>query len=1208
MTDEILWHFDADSEKNHIDSIVDCHVSPAADGMLGLPADTIRSSLERYLSYVHPEDLPSVREMLSQAIKSPGKETATKHRLRKADRSALRVRSRCYAMRQPDGRTIIYGCTTDIIDRISIKPEDAANERKMQLAEIIDLLPDATFAINPDGTVLVWNHAIEAMTGVPKEEIVGRGNYAYAVPFFGEARPILIDLVFQRRPEFEEKYISFTRKEHQLIGESFAPRINQGNGAYLWGIATPLYDSDGNIAGAIQSIRDLTERRASEDALQESEERFRAIFESSQDALITLSAPLWKISSANPSALKMFGIGDIADLKTFSPLDFSPETQPNGQKSADRFREVIETALQKGSNYFEWMHRRQSGEQFAATVQLTSMKLRGQILLQANVRDISEWKRAEAALQGSEKRLKRAEEIARFGHWEFSFDENDVRASEGTKRIYGLEGDGWSPIYVKKVPLPEYRALLDRSLSELVIDGKPYDVEFKIRRPSDGQVLDIHSLAEYDPAKRTVFGVIEDITQRKRSEEALRDSELKLRTIFETSSAGIIIIDPAGRIIKANQRMAELFACPMETMIGSAYPALVHPDERSEGADRMQALMEDRIDKLYMQRHYIRSDGSDFWGLVSGRRMEESDGQFIGLLGIIVDITDRRNAEEEIKRNLEELCRSKAQIQQSNSLLQAIMASPNNIVVFALDREYRYLAFNQNHRNSMSAIWGVDIEIGANMLDYIADAADRENAKCSFDRALAGEHLALTEMYGEKERTRRYHEDHYSPIRGDDGSIIGLTVFLFDITERKRMEEELQQINRNLEIAIMQSNKLAKQAKQADAAKSEFLANMSHEIRTPLNGIIAMTGLLQDMGLSAEQQEYAQIAHLSGEMLLSLINDILDFSKIEARKLELEMLDIDIRSVMAETANLLALAAENKGLKLRYQVDSRVPPLLHGDPGRLRQILVNLGSNAVKFTEKGEVAIHAALKSEDDSNATLCFSVSDTGIGIPADRQDILFSPFSQLDGSTTRKYGGTGLGLAISKQLVELMGGTIGVKSEVNLGSTFWFTAVFEKRATIPSSPEDKMKAEIKSPADRTDEPESSRKHKRRMRILVVEDNPVNQRVAQALLAKLELRSDVVANGHEAVKALQSTHYDLVLMDCQMPEMDGYEATRIIRRPESRALNPAIPIIAMTALAMQGDRDRCIQAGMNDFIAKPILRKDLTEMLERWLDRAEDY
>jgi PAS domain S-box-containing protein len=1058
MISEILWCFNAGSEKNEIDSIVDCHVSPAADRMLGLPEDTIRSSFQRYLSYVHPEDLSSVREMLSLAIKSPGKEKTTEHRLKKRDQTDLWVRSRCYARQQPDGRTAVQGCTTDIVSGTN-RSEAPTHELKLRLANIIDLIPDATFAINPDGTVLAWNRAIEAMTGVPKEEMVGRGNYAYAFPFFGENRPILIDFIFQRMPEFEEKYISFARKEHQLIGEAFAPRINQGNGAYLWGIATALYDSDGNVMGAIQSIRDLSERKAFEDALQESEERFRAIFESSQDALITLSPPLWKISSANPAALKMFRIADIEDIKTFSPLDFSPEMQPNGQKSADRFQEVIEIALHKGSNCFEWAHLRLNGGQFVATVQLTRMQLHKTILIQANVRDISEWKWAEEALRGSEKRLRRAEEIARFGHWELSLDEKKFRASEGAKRIYGLDGNEWPQTDVIKIPLPRCRPLLDRKLAELVVEGKPYDVEFKIKRPSDGQTLDIHSLAEYDPAKRTIFGVIEDITQRKMAEKALRESELKLRTIFETSSAGIMIIDLGGRIIKANQRMAELFACPVQTIIGSLYPSLVHPDERSKGEDRMQALMEDRIDTLYMQRHYIRSDGSDFWGLVSGRRMEESNGQFIGLLGIIVDITDR-----------------------------------------------------------------------------------------------------------------------------------------------KRMDEELQQTNRNLEIAIRQSNKLAKQARQADAAKSDFLANMSHEIRTPLNGIIAMTALLQDMGLSAEQQEYAQIAHISGQMLLSLINDILDFSKIEARKLELENLDCDIRSVMAETANLLALAAKNKGLKLRCQVDAQVPILLHGDPGRLRQILVNLGNNAVKFTEKGEIVIRAALKSEDDNSATICFSVKDTGIGIPADRQDILFSPFSQLNGSTMRKYGGTGLGLAISKQLAELMGGTIGVKSEVDQGSTFWFTAVFEKRTEIASSPEDNADARIESPAERIDATESSSRHKRRKRILVVEDNPVNQKVAQVLLAKLEMRSDVVANGLEAVKALQTTPYDLVLMDCQMPEMDGCEATRIIRQPKSRVLNPEIPIIAMTALAMQGDKDRCIQAGMNDFIAKPILRKELTKMLDRWM------
>jgi PAS domain S-box-containing protein len=635
---------------------------------------------------------------------------------------------------------------------------------------------------------------------------------------------------------------------------------------------------------------------------------------------------------------------------------------------------MMDVALQKGTHYFEWMHCRQSGGQFPTTVQLTSMRLREQILMQANVRDISEWKWAEAALLGSEKRLKRAEEIARFGHWEFSFDDNKVRTSDGAKRIYGLEGDEWSPIDIKKIPLPEYRALLDRSLSDLVNDGKPYDVEFKIKRPSDGQILDIHSLAKYDPAKRTVFGVIEDITQRKRSEEALRESELLLRTIFETSSAGILIIDPYGRIIKANQRMAELFACPMETIIGSAYPSLVYPDERSEGADRMQALMEERIDKLYMQRHYIRSDGSDFWGLVSGRRMEDSNGQSIGLLGTIVDITDRRNAEQALISSEQEKA--------------AILKGLRHVFVEYIDTSMRIIWINE----AVQASLGLPMQqIKGHFCYEILQGLKEPCPGCTAFKAA---------------RTGRFHEGEVatpdgrvwlsrsSIIKDSNGSVQGIVHVAMNITDRKRMEEELQQTNHNLEIAIMQSNKMAKLAKQADAAKSEFLANMSHEIRTPLNGIIAMTGLLQDMGLSAEQQEYAQIAHISGQMLLSLINDILDFSKIEARKLELEMLDFDIRSVMAETANLLALAAENKGLELRCQVDAKVPPLLHGDPGRLRQILVNLGGNAVKFTLKGEILIHATLKSEDDSIATICFSVRDTGIGIPADRQDILFSPF----------------------------------------------------------------------------------------------------------------------------------------------------------------------------------------------------------------------
>jgi CheY-like chemotaxis protein len=364
------------------------------------------------------------------------------------------------------------------------------------------------------------------------------------------------------------------------------------------------------------------------------------------------------------------------------------------------------------------------------------------------------------------------------------------------------------------------------------------------------------------------------------------------------------------------------------------------------------------------------------------------------------------------------------------------------------------------------------------------------------------------------------------------------------------------------------------------------------------------------MDLNAEQHEYAQIAHSSGETLLSLINNILDISKIEARKLELETLDFDLRSMLKDTEDFLAIGAHKKGLELVCQVDPSVPSLLRGDPGRLRQILVNLGGNAVKFTEKGEIVIRVRLEGDDKKNATIRFEVSDTGIGIPANRQDILFSPFTQVDGSTTRQYGGTGLGLAISKHLAELMGGSIGLESEVGKGSTFWFTAVFEKQPAGSGSADEKFaKIGGEGAIERSAaEPTIPENDKRKIRILVAEDNPVNQKVAQAMLRKMGLRADVVADGQEAVNALQTVPYDLVLMDCQMPEMDGFEATLCVRQEGSKALNPSIPIIAMTASTMQGDREKCIQAGMNDFIAKPVQIRELAEILARWLAIAMSY
>ncbi len=424
-----------------------------------------------------------------------------------------------------------------------------------------------------------------------------------------------------------------------------------------------------------------------------------------------------------------------------------------------------------------------------------------------------------------------------------------------------------------------------------------------------------------------------------------------------------------------------------------------------------------------------------------------------------------------------------------------------------------------------------------------------------------------------------------TPIFDDQKKFTGYRGVAIDITEKFQAEEQLAQ------------SKLAAEA--ANHAKSQFLARMSHEIRTPMNGVLGMTELLLYSDLGPEQRRFVETIHQSGKALLGIVNDILDFSKIEAGKLELQSIPFDLRKTVDETLQLLIIRATSKRLKIEYQVAQDVPERIEGDPARLRQILTNLLANAIKFTQQGNIRVQVTL---DEEPGTIHFEVSDTGIGIAPDAQAVIFDAFAQANGMTSQTYGGTGLGLAICRQLTHLMGGAIGVHSVPGRGSSFWFTVRFGQVFPAPATPKDReprvSNGATQQPVHLGLSAGSSQPH-----VLLAEDNAVNLEIALAMLKKLGCRVDTVVDGSAAVTAIGQTSYDLILMDCQMPQLDGLAATALIRKHEAaKNAGRRVPIIALTANAMAGDREDCIAAGMDDYLSKPFNLEQLRAKLANWL------
>jgi len=802
------------------------------------------------------------------------------------------------------------------------------------------------------------------------------------------------------------------------------------------------------------------------------------------------------------------------------------------------------------------------------------------------------------------------------------------------------------------------------------------------------QIALLASSLEDVVAKRTDELQREILAGHQREDESARQRRY-FEALVNNSPVAIASLDLEGRIISCNPAFSRLFGYTGREAVGRDLDSLIAPEgRRTEASQYTEQVARGEVVHGLGQRR--RSDG----GLVDvelyGVPVIVGDEQ-VGVLALYHDLSDLKQAQVELQR----------QKQYWETLVENMP-----VAVVILDQQERIVSCNP----AFQILFGyTEADVVGKELDalIVHNGAERFEAAGITQQTLRGGVIHRLARRSRRDGTEVDVEIFALPIllEGKQVGAVGLYHDISELAEARRGAEA------------------------ADRAKSQFLANMSHEIRTPMNGVMGMIELALDTALTPEQADYLKSAHESAEALLALLNDILDFSKIEAGHLELEAISFNLRTTLESVADSLAHRAEDKGLEMACDVREDCPIYVRGDPGRLRQVLVNLAGNAVKFTDRGEVVIQVEPVSETEAHALVRFTVRDTGIGIPPEQQATLWERFVQADGSTTRKYGGTGLGLAISRQLVEMMGGTIGVESQPGVGSTFWFTVPFDTRAeprSIPlAAPEElvglrvlaiddnatsrtiltkvllrfgceaeavatgaralerlrsaalagipyrivlldmqmpgmdgeqiartiKQDARIRDvivviltsmgkrgdaarmeaigcagylvkpikPSQliealvavlgqsqhqvRDERPQLITRHtiseQKNLRILLVEDNPINRKLAVALLSRAGYPVETVENGRQAVDALKAHRYGLVLMDVQMPEMDGFEATQVVRAQEGS--RDHTPIIAMTAHALKGDRERCLAAGMDDYLSKPLQRPELFKAIERW-------
>ncbi len=787
-------------------------------------------------------------------------------------------------------------------------------------------------------------------------------------------------------------------------------------------------------------------------------------------------------------------------------------------------------------------------------------------------------------LEDQQKRLTQALYAANAGAWKWNPAINENEWSDSVWQLYGILPGSCRPSYEGWLSSvhPDDRIRFEQTVSNALENNAELVVEWRLANLQNDEErwLMARGLPELSKDSELAYyhGIVIDITDRKIIEQALHEKERLL-----ADSQTIAHIGSWVRYIKTgkvtwSEETFRLMGLPPETAQPpnmQQFLGLVHPDDRLA----TQIWHEDCLAGDSPQPLEYRTSpefGEVRWMLRYGIREMDEYGTPERIIGTVQDITERKQAEEQLRK-----------------LTKTIEQSPESIIITDVSGKIEYVndAFTQNSGYRPEEILGKKTSV------LKSNKTPAETYKALWNTISHGDSWKGEFINMRKDGSEYVDFAKISPIRQPDGKITHFVALQEDITKKKQMANELDQHRHHLEELVASRTKelWAAQtlAENANKAKSVFLANMSHEIRTPMNAIIGLSYLMQDSKLNPEQKRRLQQIDSSAQHLLAIINDILDLSKIEAGQMKLEQTDFNLEAIFDQINSMLINQAKSKGISIDFDHDG-IPLWLRGDPTRLRQALINYAANALKFTKHGSVCIRAKLLEQSDTELLLLFEVEDTGIGISVKNLPILFEAFNQADISTTRKYGGTGLGLAITRKLANAMGGEAGVKSTLGKGSVFWFTVMLQKGHGVENS---------KRLIESTNAGDILRSNYTGTRLLLVDDNAINREVSLALLHSVGLLVDTAENGRIALNKVENNAYDLVLMDVQMPEMDGLSATKAIRAMPG--INQ-LPILAMTANAFSEDRQTCLAAGMNDCIVKPTPPEILYNKLLNWLSGNE--